>query len=92
MAIIGRTPARAIASTADIADNSITSAKIADNVITHADVAPNAITASELADDAVDIAALSATGTADNTTFLRGDNSWQIVDTEGTCLKSPGES
>jgi hypothetical protein len=29
--------------------------------------------------DAVDIAMLSATGTASPTTFLRGDNSWQVV-------------
>jgi len=29
--------------------------------------------------DAVDIAMLSATGTPDSTTFLRGDNSWQVV-------------
>ena len=92
MAVIGRPAPPSKLSTGDIADNAITSAKIADNVITHADVAPNAITASELADDAVDIAALSASGTADNTTFLRGDNSWQIVDTEGTGIKSTGES
>ena len=34
------------------------------------------IETSNLADDAVDIAQLGATGTADATTFLRGDNSW----------------
>ena len=33
-------------------------------------------TALTIADDAVDIAMLSATGTADATTFLRGDNAW----------------
>ena len=33
-------------------------------------------TAHTFADDAVDIAMLSATGTADATTFLRGDNAW----------------
>ena len=33
-------------------------------------------TALTIAADAVDIAMLSATGTADATTFLRGDNSW----------------
>ena len=92
MAMIGRPSPPSRLSTGDIADNAITSAKIAADVLTAADVAPNAITASELADDAVDIAALSATGTADNTTFLRGDNSWQIVDTEGTGIKSTGES
>ena len=92
MAVIGRPAPPSKLSSSDIADNSITSAKIAADVIAAGDVAPNAITASELADDAVDIAALSATGTADNTTFLRGDNSWQIVDTEGTGIKSTGES
>ena len=92
MAMIGRPSPPSRLSTGDIADNAITSAKIAADVLTAADVAPNAITASELADDAVDIAALSASGTADNTTFLRGDNSWQIVDTEGTGIKSTGES
>ena len=34
------------------------------------------IEASNIADAAVDIAQLGATGTADATTFLRGDNSW----------------
>jgi len=33
-------------------------------------------TALTIATDAVDIAMLSATGTADSTTFLRGDNAW----------------
>ena len=33
-------------------------------------------TALTIATDAVDIAMLSATGTADATTFLRGDNAW----------------
>jgi len=36
-------------------------------------------TALTIAVDAVDIAMLSATGTADSTTFLRGDNAWTAV-------------
>ena len=36
----------------------------------------NAITNAKMADDAVGLAELSATGTASNTTFLRGDNTW----------------
>jgi len=35
--------------------------------------------ATTIATDAVDIAMLSATGTADATTFLRGDNAWQTA-------------
>jgi hypothetical protein len=102
MSTLGRPAARAPINTGDIPDNIITSAKIAADVLTAADIAPNAVTASELADDAVDTAAiaddavtmakLSATGTAGATTFLRGDNSWTVVDTEGTGIKSTGET
>ena len=48
----------------------------------------------DMADDAVGIAELSATGTASNSTFLRGDNSWQTVSTttEGTAVLSTGET
>ena len=72
--------------TAMIKDNAITSAKIGVDVIVAEDLAANSITVSELsdnavtqaklADDAVGIAELAATGTANATTFLRGDNSW----------------
>ena len=41
----------------------------------------DAVTATKVADDAVGIAQLSATGTAGNTTYLRGDNTWTLVDT-----------
>ena len=57
-----------------------------------ADIASDAITLLEIADDAVGVAELSATGTASTSTFLRGDNSWYAVDTEGTGIKSTGES
>ena len=36
----------------------------------------NAITNAKIADDAIGIPELSATGTAGNTTYLRGDNTW----------------
>ena len=39
----------------------------------------NTIVAADMADDTVGIDELSATGTASNTTFLRGDNSWVAV-------------
>ena len=44
----------------------------------------NAITNAKMADDAIGLAELSASGTASNTTFLRGDNTWGTpVDTIG---------
>ena len=46
-------------------------------------IADDAIGASQIAADAVGTSELSATGTASATTFLRGDNSWQAVDTSG---------
>ena len=45
-----------------------------------------------MADDAVGIAELSATGTASNTTFLRGDNSWVTpTDTNTTYSVQDGQ-
>jgi len=41
-------------------------------------IADNAVTNAKLADDAVGVAELSATGTGDSTTFLRGDNIWEV--------------
>jgi len=41
-------------------------------------------TALTIATDAVDIAMLSATGTADSTTFLRGDNAWASAGGDNT--------
>ena len=89
---LGRAPARAAIQSADINDGIITSAHIAADSIVAADIASDAITLLEIADDAVGVAELSATGTASTSTFLRGDNSWYAVDTEGTGIKSTGES
>ena len=75
-------------STAKIQDDAVTADKLANSINT--EIAANTAkvtnathtgdvtgaTALTIAADAVDIAMLSATGTADATTFLRGDNSW----------------
>jgi len=66
MPFIGNKPSAVPLTSADIADGIITSAKIVDATIANADIANSTIA----------LAKLSATGTADATTFLRGDNSW----------------
>jgi hypothetical protein len=92
MPYIGKEPARVPVTAADIPDDSITAAKIVDGVITAADIGPNAVGNSEMADDAVGIAELSATGTASNTTFLRGDNSWVVPTDTNTVYTHPNHS
>ena len=77
--------------TADIADDAVDADKLANSINT--EIAANTAkvtnathtgdvtgaTVLTIADDAVDIAMLSATGTADSTTFLRGDNAWATL-------------
>lgn len=85
------TPAEGSVNTAQLANDSVTADKLANSINT--DIAANTAkvtnathtgdvtgaTALTIATDAVDIAMLSATGTADATTFLRGDNAWTAV-------------
>ena len=76
MPYLGKQPANVPVTADDIPNDSITSAKILDNVITISDIGPNAVGNSEMADDAVGLNELSATGTTNSSTFLRGDNTW----------------
>jgi hypothetical protein len=52
--------------------------EIGANAVGASEIADDAVGISEIADDAVGVAELSATGTASNTTFLRGDNAWAV--------------
>ena len=83
-----------------IATGAVTTSKLEDDAVSNAKLtsstnqANRAVGADTVQDDAIGVAALSATGTASNTTFLRGDNSWQTnsTTTEGTAVLSTGES
>jgi len=83
-------------STAKIQDDAVTADKLANSInteitantakvtnATHTGDVTGA-TALTIATDAVDIAMLSATGTADATTFLRGDNAWASAGDDNT--------
>ena len=90
------TPSADTVSTAKIQDDAVTAAKLANSINT--EIAANTAkvtnathtgdvtgaTALTIAADAVDIAMLSATGTADATTFLRGDNAWATAGGDNT--------
>lgn len=57
----------------------LTSADITDGIITNADINASA---------AIALSKLSTTGTADATTYLRGDGAWNLISTSGTIVSS----
>ena len=73
MGYIGTKPSAVPLTSADIADGIITSAKIADGTIVNADIN---------ASSAIALSKLSTTGTADATTFLRGDGAYTAVSSD----------
>jgi hypothetical protein len=70
--------------TAKIADLGVTEGKLAANAVTTAKITDSNVTTAKIANSAVTIAKLSATGTPSSTTFLRGDGSWQTIETTPT--------
>ena len=74
--------------TADLIDET----KLADNSIDSEHYNDGSIDNAHLADDAVGIDELSATGTAGNTTYLRGDNTWAVPPDTNTVYTHPNHS
>jgi len=92
MPYLGKQPASVPVTADDIPNDSITTAKIVDAAITIDDIGPNAVGNSEMADDAVGLNELSATGTTNTSTFLRGDNSWAVPPDNNTVYTHPNHS
>ena len=61
-----------------VADNTIYAVHIVDGSCSNAKIATDAITNVKVANDAIGVAELSASGTANSTSFLRGDNTWAV--------------
>jgi hypothetical protein len=77
MGYLGYKPADKPLTAADITDSIITSAKIVDGTIANADINSSA---------AISLSKLSTTGTADATTFLRGDGAYTAVSSDYVLL------
>jgi hypothetical protein len=60
-------------------DNTVTTAKLSDSSVTTAKLNDASVTTAKLNDASVSLAKLTATGTKDDTTFLRGDNTFAEV-------------
>ncbi len=69
-------------------DGTVTNAKIVDDAVTAAKLADDAVVTANITDANVTLAKLSATGTKDATTFLRGDNTFATVSSDYVNLTS----
>lgn len=70
--------------TSKVANGTVTTSKMADSAISGLKLLTNAVRTAHIADGEVTMSKLSATGTADNTTYLRGDGTWATVSGSGT--------
>lgn len=62
-----------------ILDSAITTSKLNDLSVTTIKLGALAVNGAKIADNAINVTKLSATGTKDNTTFLRGDNTFSTL-------------
>lgn len=83
------TPASGVATNLTGTAASLTAGSVTTNANLTGDVTSSG-NATTIATDAVDIAMLSASGTADGTTFLRGDNTWSAPAGGGDALVANG--
>ena len=70
----------------------ISTGGLKDDAVTDAKLPANSVGNSEMKDDAVGVAELAATGTAGNTTYLRGDNTWTVPPDTNTVYTHPNHS
>ena len=76
MGFVGRKPTNAPLVSSDLGTGIVGSTNIADNAVLTGKIADNAVLTGKIANGTITLDDLSATGTKDATTFLRGDNSF----------------
>jgi hypothetical protein len=76
MGFVGRKPTNAPLVSSDLGTGIVGSTNIADNAVLTDNIADNAVLTGKIADGTITLDDLSATGTKDATTFLRGDNTF----------------
>ena len=76
MGFVGRKPTNAPLVSSDLGTGIVGSTNIADNAVLTGKIADNAVLTGKIANGTITLDDLSATGTKDATTFLRGDNTF----------------
>ncbi|MCK9361698.1 hypothetical protein M0Q28_05775 [Patescibacteria group bacterium] len=65
-----------VSGTPTFTDNTVNGADLIDNTITSAKILDNSIASSKILDNTIAAGKLAASGTASNSTYLRGDGTW----------------